>query len=110
MAWLGIECSSSWIKAAESGTVGDAAAPPDVLAKSHKDNYDDLGSSDAILVMRVPDSGETFFEAAHAIWKMTIPIIWMGTPVLSAKMAVDRVKFASSRLEALTMLASLVKP
>jgi hypothetical protein len=109
MAWLGLECSSSWIKAAEAGGVGDAAAPDDVLAKSHKDNYTDLGSSDALLVLRVPDCGETMVEFAHALWKTTIPIIWMGTPVLSAKMAPDRVKFAGSRLEALTMLAGLVK-
>jgi hypothetical protein len=109
MKWVGIECSSGWIDQAQAGSVGDAQASDEVLAKAHKDNYTDLGSSDALLVLRVPDCGETMVEFAHSLWKMTIPIIWMGTPVLSAKMAVDRVKFASSRLEALTMLAGLVK-
>lgn len=110
MKWIGIECSSGWIDQAQAGAVGDAQASDEVLARSHKDNYTDLGSSDALLVLRVPDCGETLFEAAHALWKMTIPIIWIGTPILSAKMAPDRVRFAATKMEALVVLASLVNP
>jgi len=107
MAWLDMECTSSWIAQAAAGVPGDAQAEEAVLFAAHETNYKDIGRSDAILVMRTAESGETLVEFAHALWKMSIPILWIGRPILSAKVAKDRVRFPASKMEALQMLASL---
>ena len=104
LEWLGHTITSRWISAAG---IGDAAATEDALATAHKQNYEDLGSADLLLVMRASDSGETLVEFAHALWNMKIPIVWIGTPVLSALVNKDRVRFATNRAQVLTMVESL---
>jgi hypothetical protein len=98
-----IQTTSSWVDIASTGAV-DAGLSEEAANQVHETNYRDLKSSDALLVLRVPEMGEGFVEFAFALWTMKIPIVWVGRPVLSGLVRPDRVTHVKTREEALTVL------